>query len=288
MTLRKPSKRATRQVWYWWTSQLHMTRYGTRVLPWSYYIPSLIVISCGSSVLSSLTAALHSRQATGRSADCAVSKNGVPQGSVLAPTLFNIYLSDLPPTTSSKYAYAGDLALLYSGRSWTTVENTLSTDMDVFAKYLRTWSLKLSSAKTTATPFTLNTKEAHRQLTVKLDGSTLPCNPTPTYLGVKMDRQLTFKQHIEALRGKVASRNNLLRRLAGSSWGAYTSTLRTGALALVYSAAEYAAPAWCRSTHVKKTGCYSQRHHDNSQWMPTTNPSEIPPCPLGNCSTCTS
>ena len=67
-----------------------------------------------------------------------------------------------------------------------------------------------------------------------------------------MDRQLTFKQHIEALRGKVASRNNLLRRLAGSSWGAYTSTLRTGALALVYSAAEYAAPAWCRSTHVKK------------------------------------
>ena len=179
-------------------------------------------------------------------------KNGVPQGSVLAPTLFNIYLSDLPPTTSSKYAYADDLALLYSGRSWTTVENTLSTDMDVFAKYLRTWRLKLSSAKTTATPFTLNTKEAHRQLTVKLDGSTLPCNPTPTYLGVKMDRQLTFKQHIEALRGKVASRNNLLRRLAGSSWGAYTSTLRTGALALVYSAAEYAAPAWCRSTHVKK------------------------------------
>ena len=57
---------------------------------------------------------------------------------------------------------------------------------------------------------------------------------------------------MEALRGKVASRNNLLRRLAGSSWGAYTSTLRTGALALVYSAAEYAAPAWCRSTHVKK------------------------------------
>ena len=162
------------------------------------------------------------------------------------------------------------------------------TWMSSLLKYLRTWRLKLSSAKTTATPFTLNTKEAHKQLTVKLDGSTLPCNPTPTYLGVKMDRQLTFKQHIEALRGKVASRHNLLRRLAGSSWGAHPSTLRTGALALVYSAAEYAAPAWCRSTHVKKTGCYSQRHHENSQWMHTTIPSEIPPCPLGNCSTCTS
>ena len=42
--------------------------------------------------------------------------------------------------------------------------------------------------------------------------------------------------------------------------------VRTGALALVYSAAEYAAPAWCRSTHVNKTttGCYSQRHDKNS------------------------
>ena len=48
------------------------------------------------------------------------------------------------------------------------------------------------------------------------------------------------------------ARNGLLRCLAGSSWGAYTSTLRTGALALVYSAAEYASPAWCRSTHTRK------------------------------------
>ena len=48
------------------------------------------------------------------------------------------------------------------------------------------------------------------------------------------------------------ARNGLLRCLAGSSWGAYTSTLRTGALALVYSAAEYASPAWCPSTHTRK------------------------------------
>ena len=102
----------------------------------------------------------------------------------------------------------------------------LTTDMDVLAKNLRTWRLNLSTAKNnnTATPFTLITKEAYRQLAVKLDGSTLPCNSTPTSLRVKLDRQLTFKQHIEALRGKVASRNNLLRRLAGSSWGAQKRT----------------------------------------------------------------
>ena len=180
-------------------------------------------------------------------------KNGVPQGSVLAPLLFNLYISDLPYTTSRQYGYADDPALLHSDSNWTTVaKETLTSDMSQIAGYLKTWRLKLSVAKTSSTAFHLNTKEARRQLTVNVNGSPLPHNPTPTYLGVKLDRQLTYRQHLESLRAKVSSRNNLLRRLAGSSWGASASTLRTGALALVYSAAEYASPAWSRSAHAKK------------------------------------
>ena len=67
-----------------------------------------------------------------------------------------------------------------------------------------------------------------------------------------LDRSLTYTKHIESLQCKVNATNGLIRCLAGSSWGAYTSTLRTGALALVYSVAEYASPAWCRSTHTRK------------------------------------
>ena len=45
-------------------------------------------------------------------------RNGVPQGSVLAPLLFNIYTYDLPKTISKKFAYADDLAILHSTGDW--------------------------------------------------------------------------------------------------------------------------------------------------------------------------
>ena len=56
-----------------------MTRYGTSALPWSYYRSSLTVTLCGSFLPSSPTAVLHSRQATGRSADYVDSKIGFPR-----------------------------------------------------------------------------------------------------------------------------------------------------------------------------------------------------------------
>ena len=69
------------------------------------------------------------------------------------------------------------------------------------------------------------------------------------YLGLTLDCTLSYKQHIHNTKMKVTTRNNLLRKLANSKWGTNASTIRTTALALCYSATEYAAPVWARCHH---------------------------------------
>ena len=74
-------------------------------------------------------------------------KNGVPQGSVLAPLLFNIYTYDLPSMIFRKFAYSDDLALLHSSGNWKDLEGTLSQDMSTLSAYLQIWRLKFSHTK---------------------------------------------------------------------------------------------------------------------------------------------
>ena len=97
--------------------------------------------------------------------------------------------------------------------------------------------------------FYLNNREAKHELKVYNNGRLLPLRPTPTYLGVKLDRSLTFRHHLVALLKKLSSRVTLLRQLVGSGWGAGAKTLCIATLSLVYSTAEYCAPVWCRSAH---------------------------------------
>ena len=150
---------------------------------------------------------------------------------------------------SRKFAYADDLALLHSSGNWKDLEGTLNQDMSTLSAYLQTWRLKLSHTKTVMAAFHLNNREAKRELKVYNKGRLLPFCPTPTYLGIKLDRLLTFCHHLVALSKKLSSRVTLLRRLVGSGWSAGAKTLRTATLSLVYSTA---APVWCRSAHTRR------------------------------------
>jgi len=108
------------------------------------------------------------------------------------------------------------------------------------------------------------------------------------YLGIKLDKTMTFKQHLEGVKDKLKTRNNIIGKLAGTSWGCWAlNVLRTSVLALVYSAAEYCAPVWVRSAHTKKvdvelnstmriiSGCVRST---KVQWLPVLSnivPTEI-------------
>ena len=150
---------------------------------------------------------------------------------------------------SRKFAYADDLALLHSSGNWKDLEGTLSQDMSTLSAYLQTWRLKLNHIKMVTAAFHLNNREAKRELKVYNNGRFLRFCPTPTYLGVKLDRSLTFRHHLVALRKKLSSRVTLLRRLVGSRWGAGAKTLCIVTLSLVYSTAEYCVPVWCQCSH---------------------------------------
>ena len=109
---------------------------------------------------------------------------------------------------------------------------------------------------------------------------------TPKYLGVTLDRTLSYI-HIHNTKMKVATRNNLLKKLANSRRGTNARAIRTTALALCYSTAEYAAPVWERSAHAHQlnpelnlacraiTGCLKPTNVENLSLHAGIAPPEI-------------
>lgn len=70
-------------------------------------------------------------------------------------------------------------------------------------------------------------------------------------MGITLDRSLTYRNHLEKSKKKLSTRNYIIRKLAGTTWGCRADSLRTSSLALVYSAAEYCCPVWLNSSHTK-------------------------------------
>ena len=145
------------------------------------------------------------------------------------------------------------------------------------AEYCQHWRLKPSVAKTVSSVFHLHNASASHQLNVTLNGQRLKHDPLPVYLGVTLDRTLTYKEHLEKTAGKLKTRNNLLMKLAGSSWGAHANTLRTSAFALCYSVGEYSLGSINTHEDGRRT---AEHHHATDQRDPPTYPPPMACRPL--------
>ena len=150
------------------------------------------------------------------------------------------------------FIYADDLYVTSEQPSFVEVDTTIEESLNKLTEDYRPNNLCVNPDKPQVTSFHLRNKGAKRTLTVKWNRTDLENTPHPKYLGVTLDRTLGYKQHIHNTKMNVATCNNLIRKLPSSKCGTNASTIRTTALALSYSVAEYATLVWARSAHAYK------------------------------------
>nr|KAG5696480.1 hypothetical protein BaRGS_016519 [Batillaria attramentaria] len=212
---------------------------------------------------------LHNRQARvkiqGHKSKKKLLKQGVPQGGVLSPTLFLIFIDDIIrelPRGVRGAIYADDLVLWCSEEYTTTAQVRLQTALNKISDWTKEWLVSVNTSKTTYTIFSLSSKMQEAKLT--LNNQRLAEEPTPTYLGVTFDRRLTWKQQITRCCSRAKLRLAIMKKLAGTDWGADERILKRLYTGRVRPVVEYGTPAWASAAksnldHLNKIQNQAQR-----------------------------
>lgn len=137
-------------------------------------------------------------------------KAGVPQGSVLGPLLYNCYTSDVPSlgNNTELSLYADDTAILHQQKYLACLHGGLQRALGKYVSYLNDWKIVVNCAKTQAIvlPYKKNmwlSTIRRRVKSIKLQGHAITWDQHVRYLGVVIDRKLSFKHHIDYLKTKV-------------------------------------------------------------------------------------
>ena len=141
---------------------------------------------------------------------------GVPQGSVLGPLLFIVFINDLPSVVHRcKIAlYADDTALFFAGRDIQTIQSALQEDLNAVGEWFSLNRLLVNCDKTNVMLFGSKQRLARSQgLSLFLLGKLLELSNTVKYLGLIFDASMDLHEHINNISNKVTRRLNLLGRI---------------------------------------------------------------------------
>ena len=140
---------------------------------------------------------------------------GVPQGSVLGPLLFLIYINDLH--NAIKYStvrhFADDTNLLINNKSPKQLQKRLNLDLRNLSKWLKANMISLNSSKSELIIFKHPSKTINYNFKIKLDGKKLIPSKFVKYLGVYIDCNLSWAYHIDILATKLSRANGMLMKV---------------------------------------------------------------------------
>lgn len=141
---------------------------------------------------------------------------GVPQGSVLGPLLFLIYINDISNIGLSGYTslYADDTCLFYFGHTIQNIINEAQKDLNILHSWLSQNLLTINTAKTSYIIFSAKNKKIPDFTPLTINNETINKTNNEKYLGLILDNRLTFKAHIDYLRNKIIPLTGALRNIS--------------------------------------------------------------------------
>ena len=176
---------------------------------------------------------------------------GVPQGSVLGPLLFTIFINDMKNALSSArlVQFADDSTVYLSGDSFLQVKRQISDELENVCTYLESNKLCLNLKKTSF--MIISDRSVGAQPEILLRGIVLDSVDSVKFLGITIDCKLTFSKHIEELCSRLARASGALYKLSSC---AQNGVLVAVYYAIFHSILTYGLPCWggAAHSHVKR------------------------------------